>query len=321
MELLFLGTSSGTPTKARNVTGIALREEQSSDWYLIDCGEGTQHQLLHTNLSLNTLQGLFITHVHGDHCYGLLGLLASAGMQGRRELLKIVAPKGIKEWLAATQAYTQLHLPFALEFIFSDDLPTLACKKITMSTTALSHRVPSYAYSFVESHVEPNLNFAKLTSDNIPQGPLWGKIKKGIDIEHQGKIVNSKDYLLYDHKPRKIVIAGDNDQPALLTDACVNCNVLVHEATYTKETALKVGDSVGHSYAELVAAFAATHQIPNLVLTHFSARYQADTDVSPSILDIQNEAQSAYSGNLFLAQDFANYKLEKSGHFYLIEKA
>ena len=113
----FLGTSSGTPTKQRNVSGLALQESKGRGWYLIDCGEATQHQLLHTKLSLNTLKGIFITHVHGDHCYGLPGLLGSAGMTGRTEPLTIVAPAGIREWIEATQRFTEFHLSFELNFV------------------------------------------------------------------------------------------------------------------------------------------------------------------------------------------------------------
>ncbi|MCJ8299455.1 MAG: MBL fold metallo-hydrolase, partial [Pseudomonadales bacterium] len=78
MELIFLGTSAGSPTKRRNVSACALRKFGAKRWYLIDCGEGTQQQILHTKLSLVLLEAIFITHVHGDHCYGLPGLLASA---------------------------------------------------------------------------------------------------------------------------------------------------------------------------------------------------------------------------------------------------
>ncbi|MEY4562043.1 MAG: hypothetical protein RLZZ618_1320, partial [Pseudomonadota bacterium] len=109
MDLLFLGTSSGTPTKTRNVTGLALIEEQGRQWFLIDCGEGTQHQLLRTGLSVNDLATVFITHVHGDHCYGLPGLLASAGMHGRRTPLTVIAPLGVEAWWQATVQHTQLH--------------------------------------------------------------------------------------------------------------------------------------------------------------------------------------------------------------------
>ena len=315
MNLLFLGTSSGVPTKSRNVTAIALKESMGSAWYLIDCGEGTQHQLLHTNLSMNTLRAIFITHVHGDHCYGLPGILASAGMSGRKEPVKIIAPEGIKHWLASTQMDTQLFLPFELEFICSESLPLIEFRDIEVTTTKLSHRVPSYAYGFVERAVEPGLNMQKLEQDGIPKGPLWGKIKKGIDIEYNGKLINSGQYLVDGHKPRKIVIAGDNDQPDLLLDACMDADVLVHEATYTKDVAAKVGPGVGHSYAELVAEFAHSVNLANLVLTHFSPRYQSDPEVSPSMTDIYTEAKRVYSGRLFMASDFARFKLDKSGDF------
>ena len=104
MNLKFLGTSAGVPTKNRNVSGVALRESKGKGWYLIDCGEGTQHQVLHTKLSFHSLKAIFITHVHGDHCYGLPGILASAGMGGRKAPLTIVAPAG--KWLCKSYRVT-----------------------------------------------------------------------------------------------------------------------------------------------------------------------------------------------------------------------
>ncbi|MEJ2608706.1 MAG: ribonuclease Z [Candidatus Thiodiazotropha sp.] len=316
MILTFLGTSSGVPTKTRNVTGIALSESVGRAWYLIDCGEATQHQILHTYLSLNALQAIFITHVHGDHCYGLPGILASAGMAGRRDPLKIIAPSGIKEWCESTQTHTQFYLPFELEFISTDQLPTIEFENTLVTLTKLSHRVPSYAYTFEEKRVEANLNAEKLKMDGIPQGSLWGKIKNGLDAEYEGRLIKSEEYLIYNNKPGKIVISGDNDQPGLLTDSCNGCDVLVHEATFTKDMAIKVGSGVGHSYAGLVAEFAQINKVPNLVLTHFSARYQSDIEKTPSIADIYNEAKQVYKGRLFMASDFTQYKLEKSGDFF-----
>ncbi len=174
MNLLFLGTSAGVPTKQRNVSGIALRESKGKGWYLIDCGEGTQHQVLHTKLSFHSLKAIFITHVHGDHCYGLPGILASAAMGGRKAPLTIVAPAGIKAWLEATCEVTQLCLPFALEFIASDDLPSVEFENIAVETFSLSHRVASYAYTFTERKVDAALDVDKLAQKGIPRGPLWG---------------------------------------------------------------------------------------------------------------------------------------------------
>ncbi len=314
MNLLFLGTSAGVPTKTRNVSGVALRESKGKGWYLIDCGEGTQHQVLHTKLSFHSLKAILITHVHGDHCYGLPGILASAGMGGRKAPLTIVAPAGIKAWLEATCEATQLCLPFDLEFIDSDELPSVEFESVAVTTHRLSHRAPSYAYGFTETKVDAALDVDKLAQKGIPRGPLWGQLKQGLDVEFEGERLKSHDYLVFKHKPRKVVIAGDNDQPDLLKDACEGAQVLVHEATYTEEMAQKVGD-VGHSYAKLVAAFAESVQLPNLVLTHFSPRYQLHPLASPSIEDIRNEAQSVYSGSLYLARDFGEYTLDKAGHF------
>lgn len=333
MDLLFLGTSSGTPTKARNVTALALLEDVGTSWYLIDCGEGTQQQLLHTKLSLNRLKAVFITHVHGDHCYGLPGILASAGMNGRIAPLSIIAPKGIEEWLKSTMLHTRLYLPFELQFIATESfliatgsvfIPTESFRNwqtgnFIVETIELSHRVPSYAYSFTEAQVDSRLNVEKLAAHGIPRGPLWGEIKKGINVEYQGRILRSEDYLLYDNSPRKIVVGGDNDQPERLLVACKDCDVLVHEATYTADVAKKAGEGFGHSSAEQVALFAEAADIPNLILTHFSARYQADPAKSPSIEDVRNEAAAIYKGNLFIAEDFAHYRLSKAGELSLIE--
>lgn len=318
MDLLFLGTSSGTPTKTRNVTGLALLEEKGKAWHLIDCGEGTQHQLLHTSLSLNDLLAVFITHVHGDHCYGLPGLLASAGMSGRRSPLQIIAPIGIKAWFDATQQHTQLHLPFEVHFIETEALQEWRIGNVEVSAIALSHRVPSYAYSFTETNMEANLNTEKLIADGIPKGPLWGKLQRGIDFEFEGHFIAAALYRKHENRPRKIVIGGDNDNPALLFDACKGCHVLVHEATYTADVAEKMGGSFGHSSAERVAIFAQAAGIPHVVLTHFSARYQANPERSPSIADIGDEAARNYSGHLFLADDFARYRLNRAGEFVLL---
>jgi len=317
MNLMFLGTSAGMPTRFRNVTALAVQEEVGRTWYLVDCGEATQHQILRTKLSLNRLAAIFITHVHGDHCYGLPGLLASAGMSGRVDPLTIVAPRGIEAWIKSTLQHTTLYLPFELQFIATESLSDFHIGNVCVDAIALSHRVASYAYSFTEVKVDSRLNQEKLTTDGVPRGPLWGEIKNGIDVEYEGRWLRSEDYLLFDNKPRKIVVGGDNDRPELLADACRDCNVLVHEATYTADVAKKSGESFGHSSAEQVAAFAESVSIPNLILTHFSARYQGDPAKSPSIEDIRKEAADFYKGNLFLAKDFAHYALQKSGELRL----
>ncbi|QUM80048.1 ribonuclease Z [Moritella sp. 5] len=317
MEIVFLGTSAGTPTKTRNVSGLAIHRVNSKQWCLVDCGEGTQHQLLHTKLSLTQLQAIFITHIHGDHCYGLPGLLASAAMQGRTDPLWIVGPSEIKTFIELMQTAVHLNLNYELKYKCIDEpnntLDDLAIE-FDVETTELSHRLPSCAYSFSENRLSNKLDVKKLEQDKVTRGKLWGDLQQGLDVQlDDGRIICAQDYLLPIQEPRKIIISGDNDDPSLLTQAAKTANVLVHEATYTQDIAIKVGKGPQHSYAKLVAQFASDMELDNLVLTHFSPRYQDAINSSPSIFDIENEARTVYNKKLFLAKDLDRYTLNNQG--------
>lgn len=313
MDLLFLGTSSGTPTRRRNVSGLALVEDSGNGWYLIDCGEATQHQLLRTPLTLHKLRAIFLTHVHGDHCYGLPGLLASAGMAGRREPLDIIAPTAIQSWINATLDMSQSWLPYELRFQPVETFGEWHNAQMRVEAVTLSHRVPSWGYSFTEARPDPRLDIGKLDRDGVPRGPLWGRLAGGCDVEHEGRLVRSKDYLLGSRPPRHVVIGGDNDRPELLRSVCQGAHLLVHEATYTQPVADAGKSNFGHSSAAQVARFAQEIAIPNLVLTHFSARYQNAPGRGASIEDIRVEAAANYQGQLVLAEDFLRLKITKEG--------
>lgn len=313
MELLFLGTSSGTPTRSRNVSGLALREDAGKGWYLIDCGEGTQHQVLRTPLSLSALRAIFITHVHGDHCFGLPGLLASAALQGRKAPLEIIAPEGVESWLKATFAISHTYLPYPLVFHAVEHIRDWRSPQVWVRAAPLSHRSPSYAYRFEEARPDTTLDINRLEQEAIPRGPLWGQLARGVDAEHDGRVLHSADYLLPSRPPRVIVVGGDNDTPALLADACQGAQVLVHEATYSQTDLNDVRCSHGHSTALAVAAFAQRSEVPNLVLTHFSARYQSHPGRGACIHALYDEAKAHYQGTLFLAEDFLRLRLDKEG--------
>jgi len=316
MKFQFLGTSSGTPSKTRNVSGLALSAHGGRDWALVDCGEGTQHRILGTNWSLHALGAVFITHLHGDHCYGLPGLLASAGMLNRTAPLTIVGPAPLRRFLDGVIETTELALPFALHFVDVDavaagDAPVLP--GLAVRATPLSHRIPSYAYSLTEREVATKLDAAKLRATGVAPGEAWGRLQRGEDVAlPDGRLLRAADFLLAPRRPSKIIVGGDNDTPDLLLDELRDAHVLVHEATYTQAVLDHVGPGPRHSSARMTARTAAAAEVPNLVLTHFSPRYsQAGGPLSMAA--IEEEARAEYGGRLFLARDFDRYRLDRDG--------
>jgi ribonuclease Z len=293
-------------------------------WVLVDCGEGTQHRIQRTAWSLHTLRAIFITHMHGDHCYGLPGLLASAGMSNRTAPLTLVGPAPLRPFLEGVIATTELGLPFAIDYIdvarlagaepMPDVLPDLRVR-----ATALSHRLPSWAYSFTEKEVERRLDTARLDAGGVARGEAWGELQRGRQVVlDDGRVLHPQDWLQPGRKPLKMIVGGDNDSPQLLIEEARDAEVLIHEATYTEAVLQKVGPGPQHSSARMTALAAAAAGVPNLVLTHFSPRYQ-EGDASPSIREIELEAREAYGGQLFLARDFDRYQLDRDGKLSLAQ--
>jgi ribonuclease Z len=319
MEFQFLGTSSGTPSRSRNVTALALRSldgaRAARHWVLVDCGEGTQHRILRTSWSLHELRAIFITHMHGDHCYGLPGLLASAGMLNRTAPLALVGPPQLRPFLEGVMATTELGLPFALDYVDVTQVDEVeVLPDLRVRATPLSHRMPSWAYSFTEREVERRLDAAKLEEGGVARGIAWGELQRGRQVVlDDGRILDPRDWLLPGRKPRKLIVGGDNDDPGLLVEEAADAEVLIHEATYTEAVLKKVGPGPRHSSARMTALAAAQAGVPNLVLTHFSPRYQQADKDGLTMADLEREAREVYGGRLFLAADFDRYVLDREG--------
>lgn len=319
MRFTFLGTAAGMPARDRNVSGLALAAEQQRPWHLIDCGEGTQHQLLRSAYTAAKLRAIFITHVHGDHCYGLPGLLASAQMGGRDDPLTVCAPAGVAEFIEAACRYTDFTPVYPLRFVRSDR-PDFRYEDddLIVTSVPLSHRVPSFAYRFEERVRERHLDPGKLEQLGIPRGPLWGALQQGRRVElADGRIVDPEQACLPQRRPRCVVAGGDNDRPELLRDALVGCDLLIHEATYTEDVLARVGPAYQHSTAAQVAKVAAAAQLPWLALTHFSHRYRRRAVAGGhSLLDLENEARQHYTGGLIMADDLHSYVLDREGQLH-----
>ena len=324
MRLTFLGTSAGLPTTERNVTALALAIDDSKEWYLIDCGEATQHQLLRCRYTLHNLQAIFITHIHGDHMFGLPGLLTSASMQGRTRPLTIHAPEGVEAFVTAALNCGDVHeLPFELHFCRTD-LPEFQYQDHYVAVTAheLSHRVPSFAYRFAEKTYSTQLDQDKLDALNVPRGVLWGQLQhdKTITLDN-GQTISPEQAKIPAPEPRVAVIGGDNDQPELLLDALKGTHVLVHEATTTQTVLDKVGPVWMHSSAKMVAEAAAKSGVPNLILTHFSGRYRLSRKAGAACVEVlREEAGEYYQGTIALAEDLKTWELNREHSLKLLEQ-
>ncbi len=315
MNLTFLGTSAGQPTRERNVTALAIGLDNERDWYLVDCGEATQHRLLLTPHSLARLRAIFITHVHGDHCFGLPGLIASANMSGRTTPLVLCAPAGIEEFVRAAQQWTDPStLNFPLQFVRSDAADfCYSDEHLIVDNTALSHRVPSFAYRLTEIVRERHLDGALLTQFGVPRGPLWGALQQGESVTlADGRSIAPQQVCQPQRRPRRIVVGGDNDRPELLAPLLRDCDLLVHEATFSEAVLARVGPRYQHSTPQQVAQAATRAALPHLILTHFSQRYRRHPrGGEESIGVLAAEARRHYAGALFMADDLARFELTR----------
>ncbi|WP_159725632.1 ribonuclease Z [Acinetobacter proteolyticus] len=319
LHFTFLGTSSGVPTLTRNVSALAIRNSKNKDWILVDAGEGTQHRIQQAKLSLQSLVAICITHVHGDHCYGLVGLLASAGMNARTAPLTIIAPKEIQQWIEVTAQLTDLHLPYPLNFIDVNEATQILqlTDELSIQAHPLSHRVPSFAFSVIAQYTQKKLDTHALIQLGVPKGKVWGDLQQGLDVQFNDQTLNAVDFIQIETQRTHAIVGGDNDRPELLAQACQDAQLLIHESTYTQAILDKVGSGPMHSSAKMVAEFAQQQSLSNLILTHFSPRHQD----SAGQQEIAEEVRKFYQGNFYLAHDFDQFSLDESGRLLKIDKS
>ncbi|MGB5964626.1 MAG: MBL fold metallo-hydrolase [Sulfurimonadaceae bacterium] len=311
MTLTFLGTSAGKPTRERNVSALALEFEQDNKWYLFDCGEGTQRQIMQSRLSLGRVDTIFITHLHGDHYYGLPGLLSTKKLDGALKPLSIYAPKGIRRFLESALDLSEAHLGYALEIIEYIPEETLLFDKFTLKVLPLVHSKESVAFYIKENDITDRLNEEKLRALGLEPSPLYGELKRGESITFEGRALDPKDFMLEPVIGRSLIIAGDNSTPAVLGSYLDDLDLLVHECTYTQEVYEKLVEKVLHTTAKELGVTAQTKGVKNLIANHIDPRYNKNSTLSVEL--IYDEIKSHYKGRLFVADDFDVYYLGRGG--------
>lgn len=302
MELYFLGTGAGRPSRERNVTSIALNllDERGTFW-LFDCGEGTQHQMIKSPLKLSKLEKVFITHLHGDHIYGLPGLITTRSHQGVKAPLTIYGPPGLRGFVDAALTASQAHLDFELTMIEFEEGIVFEDVQFTVETAMLEHRIDSYGFRIQERDQPGKLLAEKLQERGIPPGPVYAQLKNGQDVTlNNGEVLHSTDYVGKEYPGRTIAIMGDTRICNSINRLARNADVFVLEATFGEAK-----QDLAHQYFHLTTAQAAQIAIDScvkaLIMTHISSRYQhRDT------LTLLEEARSRFP-NTYIAEDLWSY--------------
>lgn len=299
MDVLFLGTGAGMPAKLRNVTSIALKllEERGAIW-LFDCGEATQHQILHTSIKPRRIEKIFITHLHGDHIYGLPGLLSSRSFQGGESEVVVYGPKGLKEFVEVSLTVSQTYLKYPMQIVEIEAGVIFEDEDFIVEARLLEHGIHSYGYRIIEKDRPGTLLADKLAMAGIKPGPIYKKIKNGESVTlEDGRIIESADYLGPILKGRVVTILGDTRKCEAATRLAQDADLLIHEATFSKGED-NLAFEYYHSTTTQAAQIAKAAQVKRLCLTHISSRYDRKDWTR-----LEKEAQMIFP-NTVIAEDF-----------------
>lgn len=286
LSLRFLGTSASRPTIERGVASLALTRE--GETLLIDCGEGTQRQMMRYGVSF-AFDDLFFTHFHTDHVLGTLGLLRTLTLQARTEPLRVWGPLGLHNFLKRADGLGVERLSFPLEVTEITPGTPIARKGYSILPFPVEHRAQSaVGYALIEEERRGRFDPELAREMRIPEGPLWGQLAKSETVTlPDGRTIDPAALVGPTRSGRRVVISGDTRPCDTTVSAAAGADLLVHEATFGDEEVARAAET-GHSTAREAATVAARAGARKLVLTHFSARYSRD----PS--DLEREAREVF---------------------------
>ncbi len=297
-EIVFLGTSCAIPTPERNHPAIYFRYKEHR--FLFDCGENVQRQMAIAKLSPMKIERIFITHLHGDHFFGLLGFIQSSYWREREKPLYIYGPKGIGEAVGHIMKLIDKHKPFD---IITKEVPggvVVDDKDFTVSAFPIVHNKPGFGYVFEEKE-RLHISEAKLRKIGLLPGKEYGLLKEGKEVAWKGKVLRPEDYVTHE-RGIKFAYTGDTMPCNATVKAAENADLLVHEASFAQDAADRAKEAM-HSTARGAGKIAREANVKQLVLTHFSTRYK-EKELDKLLQDAQKEFD-----NVILAKDFMRLEI------------
>ncbi len=295
MEILFLGTGASVPSRDRSTSCIALRS--GSDIILMDCGEGSQRQIMVSPFSFMKIRAILITHLHGDHILGLPGLLQTMSLLGRAEALSIYGPEGFTKALDAMMSATDGETSYSVESMDVVPGDSFVVRSMKVSVFATEHGVPSVGFSVSEPDVPGRLDRQKALSLGIKDGPDMARLKRGEQVGD----VRPEQVVGPVQKGVRVVYTGDTLKSSHVKEVAEGADVLIHESTYMEKESALAKDHF-HSTSRQAAEIAREAGVRYLMLTHVSARYDEHRD------EVLAEAKEVFEDS-FVVDDFDHYNV------------
>jgi ribonuclease Z len=299
MRVTFLGTGGGIPSISRSLPSVAVTF--SGELILFDCGEGTQRQMMKAGTGFRQKLTILLTHLHGDHVFGLPGLIYTLSMLDRRHPLRVIGPRGTKDFVNALLSIRFGRLSYDIDVKEIDGGIAYESRDFVVEATDASHTVKSLAYRLRERSRPGKMKVELLERLGVPRGPLWGRLQRGEPIEFSGRIIRPEEVLGPPRRGRIIVYTGDTRPSDEIAEFSRGADILIHDATFDskfEEDAVREG----HSTARQAAEIALKAGVKRLYLFHISPRYEGDEE------KLLMEAKQVFP-NTYIAEDLLSIEV------------
>ncbi|MDY6819637.1 MAG: ribonuclease Z [Halobacteriales archaeon] len=295
LRVTFLGTSGSVPTTERNPSAIHVNRE--GDQLLFDCGEGTQRQMMHYGTGF-TVERIFLTHLHGDHVFGLPGLLQTWDFNDRETPLTIYTPAGTGRTIRSITGAgdTNPAYPVHVEEVAPDEIAHRG-DDYEIRAFRTNHRTRAVGYALIEDERKGRFDRARAEELGVPVGPKFSQLHAGEPVELEDGTIVEPDQVVGPPRPgRRVIYTGDTRPTDTIADVAADADLLIHDATFGDEYADRAAET-GHSTAREAAEIATAAGVSRLVLTHISSRYTGDASM------LTRQAAEVFDGEVTLAHD------------------